>query len=196
MNAHPPGPRGIALNRAIAATGKSTVGRILADRLGREFADADDVIERSEVPVDPIRAIFDQDKEPAFRSTGDRTTGHRRARRPASPAGILATRRRGGPVRGEPARAIRDFGFVVWLSADPTTLARSARPLAVNGVRDRPPLSKPGVIWRRSPDKSGVEDCRSIAKSPTPRSRRRGGTPSQVADAVLEAWAATGAGSR
>ncbi len=45
-------------------TGKTTVGRILADRLGREFVDTDEVIESR---AGPIPEIFAQQGEPGFR---------------------------------------------------------------------------------------------------------------------------------
>jgi len=46
-------------------TGKTKVGRILAERLGRPFVDTDDlIVERA---GKPISEIFEQDGEPAFR---------------------------------------------------------------------------------------------------------------------------------
>ncbi len=45
-------------------TGKTTVGRILADRLGYDFVDTDEVIESR---AGPIPEIFDRDGEEAFR---------------------------------------------------------------------------------------------------------------------------------
>ena len=45
-------------------TGKTTVGRILADRLGYGFVDTDEVIESR---AGPIPEIFDRDGEEAFR---------------------------------------------------------------------------------------------------------------------------------
>jgi shikimate kinase len=47
------------------ATGKSAVGRVVAGRLGREFVELDDLIERKAGKTIP--EIFRQDGEPAFR---------------------------------------------------------------------------------------------------------------------------------
>ena len=58
------GPRGLVLV-GYRATGKSTVGRILADRLGRPFADADREIEAREGRT--VREIFEEGGEVAFR---------------------------------------------------------------------------------------------------------------------------------
>ena len=46
--------------------GKSTVGRLLADRLGLPFTDSDQVIEQR--AGRPVRRIFAEDGEPAFRA--------------------------------------------------------------------------------------------------------------------------------
>ena len=46
--------------------GKTTVGRLLAARLGVPFADSDQVIE--DRAVKPIRQVFADDGEPAFRT--------------------------------------------------------------------------------------------------------------------------------
>ena len=46
--------------------GKSTVGSLLADRLGLPFTDSDQVIERR--AGRPVRQIFAEDGEPAFRA--------------------------------------------------------------------------------------------------------------------------------
>jgi shikimate kinase len=46
--------------------GKSTVGRLLADRLGLPFTDSDQVIEQR--ARRPVRQIFAEDGEPAFRA--------------------------------------------------------------------------------------------------------------------------------
>ena len=50
----------------LMGTGKTTVGRVLADRLGRRYVDTDDVI--LERTGRTVREIFADDGEPAFRA--------------------------------------------------------------------------------------------------------------------------------
>ena len=108
-------------------------------------------------------------------------------RRPDGPARrrVLATG--GGAILREAnRRALRDFGFVAWLTADPETLARRLR-ASRRGVDDRPALTAGRAPWPRSPT-SSPPGRRSTARWPTPRSRPPAGPPSEVADAVLDAW--------
>jgi shikimate kinase len=160
-------------------TGKSTVGRIIADRLGRPFADADREIEAR--TGRPIRSIFALDGEAAFREHEALILGDIAARRPG---GVVATG--GGAVLLEGnRRLLREFGFVVWLTADADTLARRLQG-SQRGVDDRPPLTAAGtlaeiakVLEARTPLYQEVAD---VAVSTL------GLNVEQVSDAVLEAW--------
>jgi shikimate kinase len=60
----PPDHRQSLLLVGYRGTGKSTVGRILAERLGRPFADAD--VELEAIAGRTIPAIFAELGEPAF----------------------------------------------------------------------------------------------------------------------------------
>lgn len=107
--------------------GKSTVGRRLAQRLGRPFADADDAIE--EAAGLTIAEIFDRFGEAHFRD------GERRviARLLAGPPMVLATG--GGAFAQEDTRAaILSSAVAVWLDVPIAVLVervarRSHRPL-------------------------------------------------------------------
>ncbi len=181
---HPPEARGVALV-GYRGTGKSTVGRILADRLGRPFADADREIEAR--AGRPIRSIFAEDGEPAFREwearvLADLTSG--------LPGGVVATG--GGAVLAEAnRRALRGFGLVAWLTADPETLAQRLSH-ARGGLADRPPLTGAGTL-------AEIADVLA-ARAPLYREvahvvvETAGRSPRQVAEAVFDAWAA-GVGS-
>jgi shikimate kinase len=98
-------------------TGKSTVARLLAERLGWDWIDADDEIERR--AGKSIAAIFAEQDEAAFRAIESEVV-----------AEIASWRRTvvalgGGAVLSEANRtAIRMTGIVVWLTASVETLAR------------------------------------------------------------------------
>ena len=97
------------------ATGKTTLARLLAEKLGWEWADADAEIER--VAGKSIARIFAEDGEPAFRDLEARVIADlcRRARL------VLATGG-GAPLRAETRRALRAAGKIVWLTAKPETI--------------------------------------------------------------------------
>ncbi len=167
-------------------TGKSTVGRIVAERMRCAFADADIELERA--VGRSIRSIFELDGEPAFRALEaevllDLTESPRLA------VGVLATG--GGAVLLEAnRRALRRFGLVVWLTADSETLARrlsgSRSPLA-----DRPALTAAGTL----------EEVAAVLAARTPIYREAadvevvsgGRSVFEVADSVAEAWRASAA---
>jgi shikimate kinase len=118
--------------------GKSSVGAIVAARLGLPFHDADVVLEADAGMC--IRDIFSREGEGGFR---DRETATLR-KLAAGPPAVIAT---GGGVvlRPENRELLRASGFVVWLAApaellwdrisiDPTTAAR--RPNLAGGGPD------------------------------------------------------------
>ena len=101
MTQDPLNRQGLALV-GLRGTGKSTVGRILAERLGRPFADAD--VELAARAGRPIRAIFAELGEPGFRDLEEETL----AALVAGPPLVLATG--GGAVLRETNRArLREF---------------------------------------------------------------------------------------
>jgi shikimate kinase len=97
-------------------SGKSTVARELASRLGFDFIDADDEIERR--AGKSIAAIFADDGEPAFRELESEVVVDLcRLKRHVVALG-------GGAVLNEANRtAFRLAGLVIWLSATVETLA-------------------------------------------------------------------------
>ncbi len=178
MTAGPRGSSGIALV-GYRGTGKSTVGRILAERLGRPFADAD--VEVEALAGRPIRSIFAEEGEPAFRELEARVLADLAAR---PGGGVVATG--GGAVLLDANRkALRDFGLVIWLSADPDTLAQRLQ-ASRRGVEDRPSLTAAGTL----------AEIADVLEARTPLYREvahavietAGRDVDQVVDEALEAW--------
>ena len=103
-------------------TGKTTVARVLGDRLGRPVLDSDAVIEARTGRT--VREIFAADGEPAFRAL--ETDVLREALASPTPSIIAAA---GGVVLSPTNRALlKESGArVVWLCADPATLVERVK---------------------------------------------------------------------
>lgn len=114
----------------LMGSGKSTIGRRLAQRLGMRFADADDEIERAAGMT--ISDIFARFGEAHFRDGERRVISRLLAGRPM----VLATG--GGAFVNEETRTlILQDSLCIWLDADIPTLVervgrRSHRPLLKN----------------------------------------------------------------
>lgn len=154
-------------------TGKSTVGRILAERLGWSFHDTDATLESRHGR--PVAAIFRDQGEPAFRDLESAIL----AELTDGPPRVVAT---GGGIVVRPANrpALRRLGLVVWLTADPSRIADRIGAEA----HLRPALTAAGtlaeiadVLALRSPWYREVADL-EIATD--------GLDPEQVAGAILE----------
>jgi shikimate kinase len=114
----------------LMGSGKSTIGRRLASRLGMRFADADDEIERAAGMT--ISEIFARFGEAQFRDGERRVIARLLTGKPL----VLATG--GGAFMNEETRAlIKQASLSIWLDADSPTLVervgrRSHRPLLKN----------------------------------------------------------------
>jgi shikimate kinase len=157
-------------------TGKSTVGRIVAQRLQRDLVDTDSAVEARTGRT--VRQIF-SDPEPdggeaAFRKLESEVLAEALDSDP--PVVIAAA---GGVVLAAENRAAlrRAAAKVVWLSADPSLLVSRAK-----AAGHRPLLDA---------DPAGVLQAMAVARQPLYREVAHvvvsvdGRSPSEVADAVL-----------
>ncbi|MBI2399818.1 MAG: shikimate kinase [Deltaproteobacteria bacterium] len=120
MNSEPvPQTRAIVLT-GFMGTGKSTVGRLLAKRLGFGFLDLDELIEK-EAGI-PIKEIFSAHGEACFREFESRAI-KRLASSELGTALVVSTG--GGAVVRELNRSLlRSFGVLVCLKASPEEILR------------------------------------------------------------------------
>ncbi len=122
----------------LRGTGKTSVARLLAQRLGWPWFDCDERIEA--LAGKSIARIFAEDGEQAFRDWESRAVAelatHDRA--------VLALGG-GAVVREANRRAIRAAGKIVWLQASPETLWRRIQQDRATAER-RPNLTASGGI--------------------------------------------------
>jgi shikimate kinase len=156
-------------------TGKSTVARIIAERLGWPWFDADAEIELR--AGKSIAKIFADQGEAAFRDLETRVVadlaGHERC--------VLALG--GGAVmRPENREAILRQGQVVWLQASPETLWRRMQQDGATAER-RPNLTAQGGITEII---ATLESRREVYRQCAHYEvDTQGKTPDEVADAIL-----------
>jgi shikimate kinase len=158
------------------ATGKTTLAKLLAERLDCDWIDADVEIERR--AGKSISSIFAEDGEPAFRDLEARVIADlcRRERLVLAAGG-------GAPLRPESRQIMRQGGTVVWLVASPETiLARMSADETTAGRR--PNLTK------HDPLEEIVQLL--VVREPIYRSSAHfsvdteGKTPKQLVDEILD----------
>jgi shikimate kinase len=165
-------------------SGKTSVGGLVAERLGRRLLDSDAVIEARTGRT--VREIFEADGEAAFRAL--EAEALREALATPEPAVVAAA---GGVVLDEGNRALlraEDGHVVVWLDAEPSVLATRVddddhRPL----LGDDPEQALARLDRERRPLYQEVADHRiSVADQPL----------AEVAEAVLAVVPAVREGRR
>jgi shikimate kinase len=156
-------------------TGKTTVGRLVAARLGWELIDADEAIERR--AGKSIAAIFADDGEAAFRDLEATVLADlcRRTQIVVAPGG-------GAVLREATRDAMRAAGPIVWLTASVDTIAERLAADTSTG-NHRPNLTAAG----------GRAEIVALLAERTPIYRAcatfvvdtEGKTPSDVADEII-----------
>jgi shikimate kinase/3-dehydroquinate synthase len=152
--------------------GKTTVGRLVATRLGREFIDLDAEIERREGVT--VTALFRERGEVGFRDAEHAAL----ASLAEAPPAVIATG--GGAVlREDNQRLLREIGTVVYLAVTPEEAIGR-----LGGAGDRPLLAGGGLAAARS-----ILDARlSLYAATADRVVDTvGRTADEVADAVVAA---------
>lgn len=163
-------------------TGKTTVARLLAERLGRRWLDAD--VELEARAGKSIAQIFADDGEQAFRSLEAQVLAE------ALQGASLVIAAGGGVVlRDENRELLRRIGSVVWLEASPETLYDRIQADKTTSAR-RPNLTAAGglaevreMLARREPL------YRECAKLRIDADRH---SPEGVVDAIVAAWQLSG----
>jgi len=97
-------------------SGKTTVGQIVAERLGRQVRDSDEDIEAQTGRT--VREIFEHDGEAAFRALESQVL----ADALASTVPLVIAAAGGVVLLPENRTRLRDGAFTVWLRADPAVL--------------------------------------------------------------------------
>jgi shikimate kinase len=158
-------------------TGKTTVGPIVAARLGWKFVDADEELEREAGQT--IQQIFAAEGEAGFR---DREQANLQ-RLAQVPKCVIATG--GGIVLREPNREhLRGTGLVAWLTASPALIWQRMQDDPTTAQR-RPALAQGGLaeveelLARREPL------YRETAHTIVDAEAR---SPETIAAAILAAW--------
>ena len=158
-------------------TGKTTVGQLLAHRLGWDFVDADVHLEAKRGKT--IKEIFASDGEASFRDSESATLRELSARARC----VIAT---GGGIvlREKNAALLRTSGFVVWLTADASTLAQRIQADPTTTAR-RPNLSMGGMaeieelLRVREPFYRECADLEIDAS---------GTSPESIVETILKGW--------
>ncbi|MCU1500976.1 MAG: aroK [Ilumatobacteraceae bacterium] len=148
----------------LMAVGKTTVSRVLGERLGRKVIDSDQVIEARTGRT--VREIFATDGEAAFRALETAALCDALAEAEpvviAAAGGVVLSAENRAALRAAPAR-------VVWLCADPATLVDRVRPGSHRPLLDNDPegtlrkmFAERSELYREVADAIVLVDNRSV----------------------------------
>ena len=106
--------------------GKSTVGAILSEMMGRKLVDTDEMISKSEGR--DIPTIFNSDGEDYFRSAE-----HNAVAEAGKQSSLIISTGGGVVTRGENYRPLKQNGVIFYIQRNINFLSRDGRPLSQNG---------------------------------------------------------------
>ena len=158
-------------------TGKSTVGPLLAARLGWRFVDADELLERRAGRT--IQEVFAAEGETGFRDREQAILNELATLEKH----VIAT---GGGVILRPANRerLRASGLVAWLAASPATIWQRLQADPTTASR-RPTLSQGGLAEVEEKLRQREPLYRETALCEIDTEAR---SPEALADAILAAW--------
>ena len=153
--------------------GKTTVGRLVAERLGWRYLDSDDEIER--VTGRTVRQIFETDGEAAFRRAETEVL----TAALGGPDQAVVSVAGGAVLDAANREAIADAGTVVWLRAPVAILAERAIRGEHRPLLDGDPLGALTALYeQREPIYAGLADLIiDVADIP----------PEEIAGVIVEA---------
>ena len=146
-------------------TGKTSTGRVLAQKLGAAFLDLDQEIEAEEGMAIPV--IFAQKGEPYFRAAEHRMVERVAARQNA----VIST---GGGTVKDPANValLRKSGVIVCLTADVDTILMRTASKGERPVLDKEDKATAAAPSRRSSRSAARSTARRTFRSIRASSRR------------------------
>ena len=159
------------------ATGKSTVGRLVAARTGRSFLDLDEAVEQA--AGKPVAEIFKHEGEAGFRKQEAAAL-----QKSLATLDVVIATGGGAACREDNLRLMLQAGFVVALQADPAEVIRrvgnrSGRPL-LDGASD-PQSAAMKLLAEREPFYARAHACIDTVGRP----------PQEVAALVINAFEST-----
>ena len=104
--------------------GKSTLGRRMAENMGRAFVDVDAEIEKE---AGPIPKIFEEQGEAAFRAIESRVIA-----RLGKESGLVIATGGGAVLKQENIQALQQNGVIAWVKRPLALLSTTGRPLSKN----------------------------------------------------------------
>lgn len=146
------------------SSGKSTVGRVIAERLGKTFVDSDDEIVK--VAGKSIPEIFSTDGEAQFRRTESEVISSLAARN-----GLVIATGGGAVLDGENVRALSGNGILYFLDRSPALLTPTG---------DRPLSSDKEALMKRYRERYPIYTAAAHVHVPAD------GTVTQVAEFIVK----------